>query len=114
MYLPETDFDKQAFLAVVQEKWAKGRGLLVTVSEGHPLCRRFSRGRLGHCGRLRPQDPRRCRPDPQRHDHAGDGTQVPLEKPGLLDRVSVALCLKWTSGRPRRPGAAAVRAAMEW
>ena len=34
VYLPETSFDKEAFLAAVKEKWAKGRGLLVTVSEG--------------------------------------------------------------------------------
>ena len=34
VYLPETDFDKGEFLAAVKEKWAKGRGLLVTVSEG--------------------------------------------------------------------------------
>ena len=34
VYLPETDFDKDEFLAAVKEKWAKGRGLLVTVSEG--------------------------------------------------------------------------------
>ena len=34
VYLPETDFDKEQFLSAVKEKWAKGRGLLVTVSEG--------------------------------------------------------------------------------
>ena len=34
VYLPETDFDKEQFLSAVKEKWSKGRGLLVTVSEG--------------------------------------------------------------------------------
>ena len=33
VYLPETDFDKEAFLTAVREKFAKGKGLLVTISE---------------------------------------------------------------------------------
>ena len=34
VYLPEVAFDKEQFLAAVKEKFAKGRGLLVTISEG--------------------------------------------------------------------------------
>ena len=34
VYLPEVAFDKEKFLSAVKEKWAKGRGLLVTISEG--------------------------------------------------------------------------------
>ena len=78
VYLPETDFDKEQFLAAVQGEVGQGPGPAGHRVRGHPLRRRFARGRLGHCGRLRPQDPRRRRPDPQRHDHAGDGAQVPL------------------------------------
>ena len=34
VYLPEVAFDKEKFLSAVKEKFAKGKGLLVTISEG--------------------------------------------------------------------------------
>ena len=77
VYLPETDFDKDEFLAAVKEKWAKGRGLLVTVSEGIHYAGGVPVAGQRHSGRLRPQGPRRRGADPQRHDNAGDRHQVP-------------------------------------
>ena len=34
IYLPERDFDERAFLRDVEEKWAKGKGVVAVVSEG--------------------------------------------------------------------------------
>ena len=113
VYLPETDFDKQAFLAVVQEKWAKGRGLLVTVSEGihyadgSPVA---DSGIVDGFGHKIPGGAAQTLSDMIMQE---TGLKSRSEKPGLLGRVSVALMSEVDQREAQAAGAAAVRAAME-
>jgi 6-phosphofructokinase len=89
-YLPEVPFDNKKFLKDVREKYSKGRGLLVTISEGI----RYADGRMiADSGIV----------DGFGHTVPGGAAQTlsdmimkhtPLksrsEKPGLLGRVSMA------------------------
>jgi 6-phosphofructokinase 1 len=89
-YLPEVPFDKDQFLADVQDRFARGRGLLVAVSEGI----RFADGKfVADCGIV----------DGFGHTVPGGAAQSVSdmimkntklksrsEKPGLLGGVSMA------------------------
>ena len=91
VYLPETDFDKDEFLAAVKEKWAKGRGLLVTVSEGihyaggAPVA---DSGIVDGFGHKVPGGAAQTLSDMIMNE---TGIKSRSEKPGLLGRTSVAL-----------------------
>ncbi len=113
VYLPETNFDKQPFLAAVKEKWSKGRGLLVTVSEGihyadgSPVA---DSGIVDGFGHKIPGGAAQTLSDMIMQE---TGLKSRSEKPGLLGRVSVALMSEVDQREAQAAGAAAVRAAME-
>ena len=113
VYLPETDFDRQAFLSAVQEKWARGRGLLVTVSEGihyadgTPVA---DTGRVDGFGHKIPGGAAQALSD---LIMAETSLKSRAEKPGLLGRVSVALTSPVDRQEAEEAGAAAARAAVE-
>ena len=113
VYLPETDFDKEQFLSAVKEKWAKGRGLLVTVSEGihyadgSPVA---DSGIVDGFGHKIPGGAAQTLSDMIMQE---TGLKSRSEKPGLLGRVSVALMSEVDQREAQEAGAAAVRAAVE-
>ena len=113
VYLPETDFDRDEFLAAVKEKWAKGRGLLVTVSEGihyaggAPVA---DSGIVDGFGHKVPGGAAQTLSD---MIMAGTGIKSRSEKPGLLGRVSVALMSEADRDEAELAGAAAVKSAVE-
>ena len=113
VYLPETDFDKDRFLSAVKEKWAKGRGLLVTVSEGihyadgTPVA---DTGRVDGFGHKIPGGAAQALSDLIMQE---TGLKARSEKPGLLGRVSVALMSQVDQQEAEAAGSAAVRAAVE-
>ena len=113
VYLPETDFNKDEFLAAVKEKWAKGRGLLVTVSEGihyaggAPVA---DSGIVDGFGHKVPGGAAQTLSD---MIMAETGIKSRSEKPGLLGRVSVALMSEVDRDEAERAGAVAVRSAVE-
>ena len=78
VYLPEVAFDKAAFLAAVKEKFAKGKGLLVTISEGihyadgSPVADSGVVDGFGH----------KVPGGAVRYDHGGDRPEGPLGKAG--------------------------------
>ena len=113
VYLPETDFDKDEFLAAVKEKWAKGRGLLVTVSEGihyaggAPVA---DSGIVDGFGHKVPGGAAQTLSDMIMNEL---GLKSRSEKPGLLGRTSVALMSEVDRDEAEAAGAAAVKAAVE-
>ncbi len=113
VYLPETDFNKDEFLAAVKEKWAKGRGLLVTVSEGihyaggAPVA---DSGIVDGFGHKVPGGAAQTLSD---MIMAETGIKSRSEKPGLLGRVSVALMSEVDRDEAERAGAVAVKSAVE-
>ena len=113
VYLPETDFDKERFLSAVKEKWAKGRGLLVTVSEGihyadgTPVA---DTGRVDGFGHKIPGGAAQALSDLIMQE---TDLKARSEKPGLLGRVSVALMSQVDQQEAEAAGSAAVRAAAE-
>ena len=113
VYLPETDFDKDEFLAAVKEKWAKGRGLLVTVSEGihyaggAPVA---DSGIVDGFGHKVPGGAAQTLSDMIMNEL---GLKSRSEKPGLLGRTSVALMSEVDRDEAELAGATAVRAAVE-
>ena len=113
VYLPETDFDKERFLPAVKEKWAKGRGLLVTVSEGihyadgTPVA---DTGRVDGFGHKIPGGAAQALSDLIMQE---TDLKARSEKPGLLGRVSVALMSQVDQQEAEAAGSAAVRAAAE-
>ena len=112
VYLPETDFNKDEFLAAVKEKWAKGRGLLVTVSEGiHyaggvPVA---DSGIVDGFGHKVPGGAAQTLSDMIMQE---TGIKSRSEKPGLLGRTSVALMSEIDRDEAELAGATAVRAAV--
>ena len=113
VYLPETGFDKEAFLAAVKEKWAKGRGLLVTVSEGihyadgSPVA---DSGIVDGFGHKIPGGAAQTLSDMIMQE---TGLKSRSEKPGLLGRVSVGLMSQVDQREAEEAGAVAVRSAVE-
>ena len=113
VYLPETAFDKAAFLAAVQEKWARGRGLLVTVSEGihyadgSPVA---DSGIVDGFGHKIPGGAAQTLSDMIMQE---TGLKSRSEKPGLLGRVSVGLMSQVDQREAEEAGAVAVRSAVE-
>ena len=113
VYLPETDFNKDEFLAAVKEKWAKGRGLLVTVSEGiHyaggvPVA---DSGIVDGFGHKVPGGAAQTLSDMIMNE---TGIKSRSEKPGLLGRTSVALMSDVDQKEAELAGAVAVRSAVE-
>ena len=113
VYLPETDFDKEQFLSAVKEKWAKGRGLLVTVSEGihyadgSPVA---DSGIVDGFGHKIPGGAAQTLSDMIMQE---TGLKSRSEKPGLLGRVSVALMSEVDQREAEEAGAVAVRSAVE-
>ena len=112
VYLPETDFDKDRFLSAVKEKWAKGRGLLVTVSEGihyadgTPVA---DTGRVDGFGHKIPGGAAQALSDLIMQTDL----KARSEKPGLLGWVSVAHMSQVDQQEAEAAGSAAVRAAVE-
>ena len=113
VYLPETNFDKEQFLSAVKEKWSKGRGLLVTVSEGihyadgSPVA---DSGIVDGFGHKIPGGAAQTLSDMIMQE---TGLKSRSEKPGLLGRVSVALMSEVDQREAEEAGAVAVRSAVE-
>ena len=113
VYLPEVAFDKTAFLAAVKEKFAKGKGLLVTISEGihyadgSPVA---DSGVVDGFGHKVPGGAAQTLCD---MIMAETGLKAHSEKPGLLGRVSVALMSPVDQREAEEAGAVAVRSAVE-
>ena len=113
VYLPEVAFDKEKFLAAVKEKWAKGRGLLVTISEGihyadgSPVA---DSGVVDGFGHKVPGGAAQALSDMIMQEA---GLKSRSEKPGLLGRVSVALMSEIDQKEAEEAGACAVRSAVE-
>ena len=113
VYLPETDFNKDEFLAAVKEKWARGRGLLVTVSEGihyaggAPVA---DSGIVDGFGHKVPGGAAQTLSDMIMNEL---GLKSRSEKPGLLGRTSVALMSEIDRDEAELAGATAVGAAVE-
>ncbi len=113
VYLPETDFDKEAFLSAVREKFAKGKGLLVTISEGihygdgSPVA---DSGVVDGFGHKVPGGAAQTLCD---MIMAETGLKARSEKPGLLGRTSVALMSQVDQAEAMEAGACAVRSAVE-
>ena len=111
--LPEVAFDKEKFLAAVKEKWAKGRGLLVTISEGihyadgSPVA---DSGVVDGFGHKVPGGAAQALSDMIMQE---TGLKSRSEKPGLLGRVSVALMSEIDQKEAEEAGACAVRSAVE-
>ena len=113
VYLPETDFDKDEFLAAVKEKWAKGRGLLVTVSEGIPSAGGApvaDSGIVDGFGHKVPGGAAQTLSDMIMNE---TGIKSRSEKPGLLGRTSVALMSEIDRDEAELAGATAVKSAVE-
>lgn len=113
VYLPEVAFDKAAFLAAVKEKFAKGKGLLVTISEGihyadgSPVA---DSGVVDGFGHKVPGGAAQTLCD---MIMAETSLKARSEKPGLLGRVSVALMSPVDQREAEEAGAVAVRSAVE-
>lgn len=113
VYLPEVAFDKTAFLAAAKEKFAKGKGLLVTISEGihyadgSPVA---DSGVVDGFGHKVPGGAAQTLCD---MIMAETGLKARSEKPGLLGRVSVALMSPVDQREAEEAGAVAVRSAVE-
>ena len=113
VYLPEVAFDKTAFLAAVKEKFAKGKGLLLTISEvihyadGSPVA---DSGVVDGFGHKVPGGAAQTLCD---MIMAETGLKARSEKPGLLGRVSVALMSPVDQREAEEAGAVAVRSAVE-
>lgn len=113
VYLPEVAFDKTAFLGAVKEKFAKGKGLLVTISEGihyadgSPVA---DSGVVDGFGHKVPGGAAQTLCD---MIMAETGLKARSEKPGLLGRVSVALMSPVDQREAEEAGAVAVRSAVE-
>ena len=113
VYLPEVAFDKTAFLAAVKEKFSKGKGLLVTISEGihyadgSPVA---DSGVVDGFGHKVPGGAAQTLCD---MIMAETGLKARSEKPGLLGRVSVALMSPVDQREAEEAGAVAVRSAVE-
>ena len=113
VYLPEVAFDKEKFLSAVKEKWAKGRGLLVTISEGihyadgSPVA---DSGVVDGFGHKVPGGAAQALSDMIMQE---TGLKSRSEKPGLLGRVSVALMSEIDQKEAEEAGACAVRSAVE-
>ena len=113
VYLPEVAFDKAAFLGAVQEKFAKGKGLLVTISEGihyadgSPVADSGVVDGFGH------KVPGGAAQTLCAMIMAETGLKARSEKPGLLGRVSVALMSPVDQREAEEAGAVAVRSAVE-
>ena len=113
VYMPEVAFDKTAFLAAVKEKFAKGKGLLVTISEGihyadgSPVA---DSGVVDGFGHKVPGGAAQTLCD---MIMAETGLKARSEKPGLLGRVSVALMSPVDQREAEEAGAVAVRSAVE-
>ena len=113
VYLPEVAFDKERFLSAVREKFSKGRGLLVTISEGihyadgTPVA---DTGLVDGFGHKVPGGAAQALSD---MIMAEAGLKSRSEKPGLLGRVSVALTSEVDRREAEEAGARAVRSAVE-
>ena len=113
VYLPETAFDKEEFLAAVRERWARGRGLLVTISEGlhyadgSPVA---DSGVVDGFGHKVPGGAAQTLSD---MIMAETGLKSRSEKPGLLGRTSVALMSEVDRAEAELAGAQAVKSAVE-
>ena len=113
VYLPEVAFDKEKFLSAVKEKWVKGRGLLVTISEGihyadgSPVA---DSGVVDGFGHKVPGGAAQALSDMIMQE---TGLKSRSEKPGLLGRVSVALMSEIDQKEAEEAGACAVRSAVE-
>ena len=113
VYLPETAFDKEELLAAVRERWARGRGLLVTISEGlhyadgSPVA---DSGVVDGFGHKVPGGAAQTLSD---MIMAETGLKSRSEKPGLLGRTSVALMSEVDRAEAELAGAQAVKSAVE-
>ena len=113
VYLPEVAFDKEKFLAAVKEKFAKGKGLLVTISEGihyadgSPVA---DSGVVDGFGHKVPGGAAQALSDMIMRE---TGLKSRSEKPGLLGRVSVGLMSEVDQREAEEAGACAVRSAVE-
>ncbi len=113
VYLPEVPFDKVSFLRDVQEKFSKGRGLLVTISEGihyadgTPVA---DSGVVDGFGHKVPGGAAQALSDMIMQE---TDLKSRAEKPGLLGRVSVALMSDVDQQEAEQAGAYAVRCATE-
>ena len=113
VYLPETAFVKEEFLAAVRERWARGRGLLVTISEGlhyadgSPVA---DSGVVDGFGHKVPGGAAQTLSD---MIMAETGLKSRSEKPGLLGRTSVALMSEVDRAEAELAGAQAVKSAVE-
>ena len=113
VYLPEVAFDKEKFLATVKEKFARGKGLLVTISEGihyadgTPVA---DSGVVDGFGHKVPGGAAQALSDMIMQE---TGLKSRSEKPGLLGRVSVALMSPADRQEAEEAGACAVRSAVE-
>ena len=113
VYLPETAFDKEEFLAAVRERWARGRGLLVTIYEGlhyadgSPVA---DSGVVDGFGHKVPGGAAQTLSD---MIMAETGLKSRSEKPGLLGRTSVALMSEVDRAEAELAGAQAVKSAVE-
>ena len=113
VYLPEVAFDKTAFLVAVKEKFAKGKGLLVTISEGihyadgSPVA---DSGVVDGFGHKVPGGAAQTLSD---MIMAETGLKSRSEKPGLLGRTSVALMSEVDRAEAELAGAQAVKSAVE-
>ena len=113
VYLPEVAFDKEKFLSAVKEKFAKGNGLLVTISEGihyadgSPVA---DSGVVDGFGHKVPGGAAQALSDMIMQE---TGLKSRSEKPGLLGRVSVGLMSEIDQKEAEEAGACAVRSAVE-
>ena len=113
VYLPEVAFDKEKFLSAVKEKFAKGKGLLVTISEGihyadgSPVA---DSGVVDGFGHKVPGGAAQALSDMIMQE---TGLKSRSEKPGLLGRVSVGLMSEVDQREAEEAGACAVRSAVE-
>lgn len=111
-YLPERDFDREQFLQDVQRAFAKGRGLLVAVSEGihdadgAPIA---DSGVVDGFGHKVPGGAAQALVD---LILTRTSLKARAEKPGLLGRVSVELMSPVDQAEAELVGAFAVRSAV--
>lgn len=111
IYLPERDFSEEAFLADVETRWAKGKGVVAVVSEGlHGPGRKslvppiFQTGRSVYFGDI--------------SAHLAQlvvkelGIKARSEKPGLAGRASIFWRSEIDCGEAEAAGRAAVQAVL--
>lgn len=113
VYLPETNFDKEQFLHDVQEAFAKGRGLLVAVSEGIHYADNSPVADSGIVDGFGHKVPGGAAQALSNMIMAETPLKARSEKPGLLGRVSVELMSELDQMEAQQAGAFAVKSAVE-